>query len=195
MNPPNETHRPLSDFITKEYAGKYPRITNLEYHDGGTLPAIGVSDVKPGELHITTHERYLTQQAIDDYRMQLVPADSLVVTMRGSYPGRAAVTTQPTYILSSLRAYTLTEDLSPAYAAMCINAITIPARGLHVPGITTGQVRAVRIPYHSPIRQTAYVLQALAASEAATRTAQLYTQLQEKYADLMTWITTEPQRT
>ena len=101
--------------------GNTPSKANLAYWTDGTVPWVSPKDMKVHE--ITSSEDRITELALSDGRVSMVPAGSvLFVTRSGilSHTFPVAITKLPVTINQDLKALTPKEGVSPKYVAHAI---------------------------------------------------------------------------
>lgn len=79
----------LGTVISKKCSGATPIKGNPEYYQEGTIPWIRTKDVRFND--IVQVESYITQRALDETAVKVIPQNCLIVAISGATAGRCAV--------------------------------------------------------------------------------------------------------
>jgi type I restriction enzyme S subunit len=181
----------IESFCTTGTGGTPSRSKLERYYEGGTIPW-----VKSGELRetiINDTEEHVTEAALQETNVKLVPSGALLLAMYGATVGRLGILGVPAttnQAVCHIIPDTKTADVRYLFLALSSQVATIVARGVGgaQPNISQGIVKdlAVPLPPLPEQRRIAEVLDRAEALRAKRRAAlaQLDTLTQSIFLDL-----------
>lgn len=153
----------LSD-ISDIGTGSTPSRSNPDYF-GGEVNWVLTAEVSECDINKTAET--LTEQAIKDYRLQIYPADTILVAMygQGATRGKAAFLNVPAAITQNCAGIVITrEDVLPRYVYYYLRSIYEAIRGQEysgggVPHLNLSIIANIRVPIPSLEQQQAVVVE------------------------------------
>ncbi|WP_371163946.1 restriction endonuclease subunit S [Buchananella felis] len=88
------TTAPLSTITVESYSGMTPRATEKRYYDGGTIPWLRSQDINFNIIQNATS--FITEKALRETSLQMIPSNCLIVAISGASAGRSATNAFPT---------------------------------------------------------------------------------------------------
>ncbi|WP_371152918.1 restriction endonuclease subunit S [Buchananella felis] len=88
------TAAPLSTITVESYSGMTPRATEKRYYDGGTIPWLRSQDINFNIIQNATS--FITEKALRETSLQMIPSNCLIVAISGASAGRSATNAFPT---------------------------------------------------------------------------------------------------
>ena len=174
-NPMGWDAPPLADFCKTGTGGTPSRGKMQRYYEGGTIPW-----VKSGELReeiITSTDEHITETALKETNVKLVPKDALLLALYGATVGRLgilgiqATTNQAVchIIPNSLRA-----DLRYMFHSLSNQVSYLVGRGVGgaQPNISQGIIKSLAIPLPplDPQHRFAAIVESVEQQKASQRT-------------------------
>ena len=80
---------PLKDVVKNSCSGSTPQKSNTDYYENGTIPWIRTQDVCFNE--ITNVESFITEKALEETSVKMIPENCVIVAISGATAGRCAV--------------------------------------------------------------------------------------------------------
>ena len=136
------------DGICELTLGKTPNPKDTRYYQDGNYPFIRIADMT-GKRYVTKTEKLITQVAVSEKQMKLVPAGTVLLAFKLSI-GRVAITTCDAYTNEAILAVTpkcvniLPEYLYHVLSSMDLNAYT--QRAAKGPTLNKSIISKIRIP-------------------------------------------------
>lgn len=108
--------------------GSTPDRTNFEYWDNGTIPWL--SSGKVNDYVITEADQFITERALRECPLEIMPANSVIVGMigQGKTRGTSAITTIPACINQNMAAITVGDRVLPRFLLHVLTAAYWPLR-------------------------------------------------------------------
>lgn len=141
--------------------GSTPSRQHSEYY-GGAIPWVKSGDLQ--DDYITATSEYITQTALDDTAIKLVPADTVVIGMYGSAMGRLGITTSASATNQACCACCRPRDVNIKYLFYYLTsqkkAFLSMARGGNQPNLSKEQIMQTWIPV-PPIGEQIQIVRAI----------------------------------
>lgn len=184
----SETH-PLGE-LARVSSGMTPLRGNKAFYDGGTIPWVTSGDLHQGL--ITKPTQFVTQRALDETNLKIVPAGSLLVAMygEGKTRGTAAELGLDATTNQACAAITLHEPDLRAWVRLILDAnythIRRLAAGGVQPNLNLSLIKAIEVPVPPADTQRMLISRITCVDEARERMKQELLSAQRRGTSLRT---------
>ena len=148
----------LEDHIETQSGGT-PNTKKSEYYDGGTIPWLSSGEVNQG--YISSTEKYITEEGLENSAAKWVPKNSVVIAMYGATAGKVGFITIPLTTNQAVCALLPNDAFNPLYLYYAVssqkNWMIAQCRGAAQPNISQGIIRSMEIPMPSLSEQMQFV--------------------------------------
>lgn len=148
----------LEDHIETQSGGT-PNTKKSEYYDGGTIPWLSSGEVNQG--YISSTEKYITEEGLENSAAKWVPKNSVVIAMYGATAGKVGFITIPLTTNQAVCALLPNDAFNPLYLYYAVssqkNWMIAQCRGAAQPNISQGIIRSMEIPMPSFSEQMQFV--------------------------------------
>lgn len=148
----------LGDHIETQSGGT-PNTKKGEYYDGGTIPWLSSGEVNLG--YISSTEKYITEEGLENSAAKWVPKNSVVIAMYGATAGKVGFITIPLTTNQAVCALLPNDAFNPLYLYYAVSSkkdwMIAQCRGAAQPNISQGIIRSMKIPMPSLSEQIQFV--------------------------------------
>ena len=148
----------LEDHIETQSGGT-PNTKKSEYYDWGTIPWLSSGEVNQG--YISSTEKYITEEGLENSAAKWVPKNSVVIAMYGATAGKVGFITIPLTTNQAVCALLPNDAFNPLYLYYAVssqkNWMIAQCRGAAQPNISQGIIRSMEIPMPSLSEQMQFV--------------------------------------